>query len=171
MAFLSYSYSVEPFRLKKKSILGFPIAVFAAGPAGLIYTYIAYGFIDYFWLVIMGIISFLHIGQTQIWDGLNDFEADKKVGMSKRLEQVLGKKKSFKLLMLLEYGLFLILLSVFAYYNKMISFIFLLIALFIYSFKKKELNSLKNNKERFMFLSYPVFSIIISVSLLIFCLF
>jgi len=97
MTFLSYSYSVEPFRLKKKSILGFPIVVFTFGPGGLIFTYIAYDFIDYFWLIFMVVVSFLHIGQTQIWGGLNDFEADRKVGMFKRLEQRLGKKKSCKL--------------------------------------------------------------------------
>jgi len=171
MTFLSYSYSVEPFRLKKKSILGLPVAVFVAGPAGLVYTYISYGFIDYFWLTIMGVISFLHIAQTQIWDGLNDFEADKKAGMFRRLEQIIGEKKTFKLLTLLELVLFLTLFSVFIYYNKIMLFIFLLIALIIYSFKKRNLNPLRNDKKKFMFLSYPIFTIIISVSLLIFCLF
>ena len=171
MTFLSYSYSVEPLRLKKKSILGFPAVVFAAGPAGLIYTYIAYGFIDYLWLFVMVTISFLHIGQTQIWGGLIDFEADKKVGMFKRLEQIIGRKKSFRLLIWVELVLFLILLSVFTYYNKMTSFVFSVIAFSIYFFKKMKLNPLKNDTKKFMFFSYPIFSFIISVSLLIFCLF
>jgi 4-hydroxybenzoate polyprenyltransferase len=169
MTFLSYSYSAEPFRLKKKSILGFPVVVFTAGPAGLIYTYISYGFIDYFWLTIMGIISFLHIGQTQIWGGLNDFEADKKVGMFNRFEQKLGKKRSFSLLIWLERVLLLILLIAFLFYNKLISFVFLFITSCVYFLGKISLS--KNNKKKFMFLSFPVFSIIISVSLLIFCLF
>lgn len=168
MTFLSYTYSFEPFRLKKKSILGFPIVVFAAGPAGLIYSFIAYGFVDYFWLIIMGIISFLHIGQTQIWGGLNDFEADSIIGMHNRIEQKLGKKKTFILLTWLERVLFSTLLITFLFYNKLLPFIFLLISFSIYSLEKK---NLLNDKKKFMFLSFPIFSVIIPTSLFIFCLF
>ncbi len=167
--FLSYSYSAEPFRLKKKSIFGLPVAVFAAGPAGILYTCIAYGFNNYVWIIIMGIISFLHIAQTQILGGIYDFEADEKAGMFRRLEQIIGKKKSIVLLRWLERILFLFMLGVFIYYNKLISFIFLLIVSVVYSLNKMKLNPLKKDKEKFNLFSFQIFGIIILLSLLIFC--